>query len=849
MKLVVRAALFAGLTAFTALAASITVTPNNESVVVGGTKQMTATVSGLANTAVAWSADAGGISASGLYSAPASIPLSGIANVTATSMMDGSVMGTAVLKIMAVGPVISDISPKSLPLNKVFTLVVTGSGFAPDATVWNGSVQLTTVSTSATQLKATGTATQLGNMILRARNANSMFSNIITYVNVVSSSGSGSKLTVAPATTTVPTGATQQFSASYNGASAAVTWSATAGTISASGLYTAPAAVPPAGSATITAAGPNNTSATAMVSILSSTPPQIKAVAGQPIPIGIFTTSVTGNGFTPTSQASFSGTVLTTQYLSPTQLTVMGFAGQNGLQNLTVANGPIASAPFSVQVGLPNPLVSASAARRFLQQAAFGPTAADALHVQQIGFDAWIDEQLAMPSQTSYQIAGNQGGLSTHWLTSVTMNPDQLRQRVAFALSQIFVTSITKLLWNQEIAPYEDMVLADAFVSYRKLLSDVTLSPAMGKYLDMANNGKANALGTVLPNENYSREVLQLLSLGTSLLNPDGTPQLDAQSNPIATYNQKTITELARVFTGWTYAPTTPGGPVIWNAYGNPNSPMVPYPAQHDFGSKTLWTSPVSAVIPASLSPQMDLDAALDAIVAHPNNAPFMSKQLIQHLVKSNPTPAYVARISAVFQQSGGNLGAVVKAILLDSEARAYDNGGVPQTSDGHLQEPGLFLAGLFRGLGAQVNDQNYFAYDLRSMSQDIFNSPSVFNFYSPQYVVPGTGITGGEFQIFTPATSVYRANLVANIFSAYSNYVQTYGPGLTVDFTPYVSLASNPAQLVGALDVALTCGQMPVQMKQIITTAVQNESGGSLRRVQTALYLIAASGYYNVWF
>jgi hypothetical protein len=192
---------------------------------------------------------------------------------------------------------------------------------------------------------------------------------------------------------------------------------------------------------------------------------------------------------------------------------------------------------------------------------------------------------------------------------------------------------------------------------------------------------------------------------------------------------------------------------------------------------------------------------------------------------------------------------AVVTAILLDPEARQNDSGAMQLSKDGHLQEPALFLAGLVRAFGGLMNDQNYFTWELTNMSQEIYNAPSVFNYYSPGYVIPQSGgVLGPEFQIYTPYTSIYRDNLVASLFGSYSNPVMTYGPGTTIDLTPFLALANSPATLVDALDFTLTCGTMPAAMKQIMVQAVTAEAGGSLKRVETGAYLILASGYYNVW-
>jgi uncharacterized protein (DUF1800 family) len=604
---------------------------------------------------------------------------------------------------------------------------------------------------------------------------------------------------------------------------------------------------------TVTASGSNNQSGFATVTLVNNqTKPTIQSVNPSPLPIGVFTIQVTGTNFTNQSVAQLNGAPLATTLNTITQLTVVGSASQTGMASLTVSNGALTSAPFSVQVGVANPLVTAAAARRFLEQAAFGPTPADAAHVQTIGFQAWLNEQFAMPKISNYSgIVSSQGQLPNRFLTNAVTNPDQLRQRVAFALSQITVISITKLIWNNNIVPFEELLATDSFSNYRQILGDVTLSGPMGGYLDMANNAAANTqLGTVA-NENYSRELMQLFSIGTYLLNPDGSLQTDSNGNPIPTYNQTNVTELARVFTGWTYAQTSNPmwGANIDGGTTDMTSPMIAFPTMHDAGSKTLLNGYVA---PAGLSPAQDLQGALDNLFSHPNVGPFVGRQLIQHLVKSNPSPAYVARVAAAFANNGkgvrGDMQAIIAAVLLDPEARANDNGGNDLSGDGHLQEPALYLPGIIRALNGTMNDQNYFASDLATMGQDVFNPASVFNYYSPSYTIPGTTMNGGEFQIFTTFTSLYRADLISNVFNNYSNPVQTYGPGMTVDFTGYVALAGTPSALVDALDIALTHGVMPSQMKQIIVTAVQGEMGGNLRRVQTAFYLIVASNYYNVW-
>jgi len=837
-------------------AGSISVSPAKETTAIGGTRQYTATVMGLTDTRVIWSINGGGvygtIDSTGMFHAPSTLPLNGTTfTITATTMMDPTVAGTATGDLKMPGPVITGITPTSAPVSTTFTLTAVGTGFQSGATLFVNGVQYPTQVIYSTQISASVAVYTVGTYIVMAKNAGSMFSNLLN-INITGSSSGGSSgtLTVSPANATVTQGTTQQFSATLNGAAqSGATWSASTGTISAGGLFTAPAQIPSPNSVTITAVLSGKT-ATTSVTIGSNVPPAITSVTPSPVPIGVFSLNITGTGFQNNSTVTLGGAPLSVQFVSSTNLVASGFNSLGGTANLVVGNAAIASLPYPLQVGAINPQVSASTARRFLQQAAFGPTPADALHVQQVGLQGWLAEQFAMPKISNYINVPNQGGMPVRFMANAVTQPDQLRQKVAFALSQIFVTSLNKSIWNTIQAPYEEMLMTDTFQSYRRILKDVTLSCGMGQYLDMANNGKANTAKTILPNENYAREVLQLFSIGTWQLNPDGTQVLDGEGLRVPTYNQATIAEFARVFTGWTYTPTN-GTTPYWNAYINPAGPLVAYPAQHDTGSKTLLNG---TVIPANLSIQADLDAALDNIANHANVGPFISRQLIQHLVKSNPTPGYVQRVAAVFNNTGnpqgrGDMQAVIAAILTDPEARANDNGLAQDPKDGHLQEPALYLAGLIRAFGGINNDQNYFSWDLTNMSQDIFNAPSVFNYYSPSYAIPQSGGLGGpEFQIYTPYTSIYRDNLVAALFASYSNPVITNGPGTTMDLTPFLALAANPATLVDALDFTLTAGTMPAAMKSILVTAVTAESGGNLRRVETGVYLILSSGYYNLW-
>ena len=793
------------------------ISPTTASVKIGQTQQFTSA------GATSWTASAGTISSAGLYSAPSSMPASTAVTVTATGP-GGS--ASAVVTLTPLAP--QTISPVTATLDLGTTQQFTSAG----ATSWTATVGSVT---SAGLYTAPATWTGTSAATVTAKGPGGSASAAVTIVN-------STPTTISPTLASVPLGAKQQFTTTGG-----ATWSALYGTVTNAGLYTAPAALPSSATDTVTVTGLGG-SATASITLVPPTPVITAVGSGTQLPLGIFSTTISGSGFLPNSVAWLNGAALSTTYSSGSQLSIVGITTQSGAATLNVSNGSVTSAAFTVQVGIQNAQVSVAAAHRFLEQAAFGPSPSDSQALQTMGFQAWLNNQFSMPQISNYNaVTSDQGGLSTQFLANAVSNPDQLRQRVAFALSQIFVTSINTIIWNGSMIPYEQMLQADAFTNYRQILGDVTVSPTMGQYLNMANNAMADPATGTVANENYAREVMQLFTVGTTMLNPDGTPQLDGNGLLIPTYSQSTIGETARVFTGWTYQPSS--GSVEWNDYINPAGPMVPYPAEHDFGSKHLLNGYVA---PAGLSPQADLDGALDNIFNHPNVGPFVSKLLIQHLVKSNPSPAYVSRVAAAFANNGnslrGDMKAVITAILLDPEARANDNGGNDQPNDGHLQEPILYVAGVVRAFGGTMSNQNYFSWDLENMSQDLYNAPSVFNYYSPSFSPPGSTVLGPEFQIYTPDSAVYRANMVANLFSSWSSPLLNYGPGTNIDVTPYVGLASNPTNLVAALDLTLTHGTMPAQMKSAIITAVTNDSNGNLSRVLTGSWLILSSSYYNVW-
>lgn len=432
---------------------------------------------------------------------------------------------------------------------------------------------------------------------------------------------------------------------------------------------------------------------------------------------------------------------------------------------------------------------------RFLNQSTFGATEAEAERLVALGdassaYSRWIDAELPKPASSllptveaaypfpppeGFVVGSLQGVRVEQWFQHALHAPDQLRQRVAWALSQVFVVSQVGALQNLPFATadFYDMLSRNAFGDFRVLLREVTLHPAMGVYLSMLGNRKALPDTNLRPDENYAREMMQLFSIGLVELNADGTPRLDGAGQPVPTYDQDTIEGFARVFTGWNWAcpsvqpacrfeTTRPQfAPVSGH---NQARPMQLFPEQHETGAKQLLRYPGAVlpdgVLPAGQAGERDLEDALDNVFNHPNVGPFISRQLIQKLVTSNPSPAYVARVSAKFSDDGagrrGNLAAVVRAVLLDPEARAAP----ASDTAGKLKEPLLRLTQLWRAYGARSASgridvrRNFPGGPSEIFGQGPGQSPSVFNFYSPFYAPPGEvsdrGLVAPELQLAT---------------------------------------------------------------------------------------------------
>lgn len=495
------------------------------------------------------------------------------------------------------------------------------------------------------------------------------------------------------------------------------------------------------------------------------------------------------------------------------------------------------------------PAVTARAAARFLDQATWGATPASIAQVQSMGFTNWLQAQYALntsdlPDQPILDAAGksnnNLGPVQAAFFQNAVTNQDQLRQRVAFILSQIWVVSQQSgVPQAYAYPPYWRIFRDNAFGNYKDLIKAVTLSPAMGRYLNMANNNKADPATGSVPNENYGRELMQLFTLGLTKLNPDGTPIV--QSNlPAPTYGPADVTAMSQALTGWTY-PTAPNAKAKANNPAYYTGQMLSVDVEHDKSAKTLFGN---VTIPAGQTADQDLDAVIDALMAQPSMAPFISQQLIQHMVTSNPSLGYVQRVSTVFGNDGygnaGNLQAVITAILTDFEARSSDDPSTPAPIYfGHMREPILFMTGALRGLNATVGTASTISNDASNMGEDLFNAGSVFSYFSP-FTRTEFGLVAPEFQIYSTQTAADRVNYVNSILYG------TAATGFKINLAPFVNHATDPATLLDYIGSIFLHGGMSTTLQQAATTAMA-AAATPTAKVQAALYVVLTSSEYQI--
>ncbi|MEQ1764319.1 MAG: DUF1800 domain-containing protein [Pyrinomonadaceae bacterium] len=542
---------------------------------------------------------------------------------------------------------------------------------------------------------------------------------------------------------------------------------------------------------------------------------------------------------------------------------------------------------------------------RFLEQATFGPTPSLDLRIRRIGLRVWVAEQFEKPYPSpAYPYPDiplkntNRDDITTgcgpfadtavyracirnhytmyplqNWFFQEALYGDaQLRHRVAWALGQIWVTSGVVNEQSSWMIAYHKVLSKNAFGNYRDLMEEMTLNPGMGNYLDMVRSTRNN------PNENYPREILQLFSVGLFELNQDGTLKLN-NGNPIETYSQTDVNNFTKVFTGWNFCNT--GCPSSGPGLVNFKDPIVINAGittlgnnRHDLTAKTLFSYPGApnptiaactgtcddTLVSIASYANTSLDQTLDNIFNHPNVGPFVSKTLIQHLVTSDPSPAYVSRVAGIFNNNGfgvrGDLKAVVKAIILDPEAR----GDVKTDPNfGKLREPVQLMTNLFRQVG--VTGANFTGLSdgvivgrTSPLGQNVFYSPTVFNYYPPDYVIPGTSLLGPEFALMTSGTAVSRLNFTNTVVmndNAVGINAETSPNGTSLDIRELEGIAAADTtsnRLLDTLNNRFLHGTMTPATRSSILTAVNAIAANNPRqRARQAVYLVATSSQFQV--
>jgi uncharacterized protein (DUF1800 family) len=866
-------------------------------------------------------ATVGTIDSKGLYTAPAVVP-DPTNTVTITSLASNfpqDTPGSVTVSVLNPIPTITTVTPGTFS-EGTSTITVSGSQFLYGAQIfWNGAVVPTTY-VSATELAASISAPNPGTYPLLVSNPDPGPANSAAVTEVV---GPGKVILTLLTTAGTSVRVTNSVKVGLTVAgtnNTGVNWlingiaggNAQIGTIVANAdgsvTYTAPAVVPtPNNVVKLTAVSVDDPTVSISQNIAVDNPiPILTSGAPMAFDVGPATVVLTGSNFINGAQVLMNGAPVPTTFNSGGQLTASISPTESGNLDLQILNpspGPATSTDLIAQVNgtPPTLLVSPEDASRFLAEATFGATDSDIHHLSMIGYTAWLNEQFNTPA-TLHEPAVEQalilnnapcnvGDLKcnaalfvqnnqqetylqqTFWQQAITGN-DQLRQRVKYTLTELFVISSTNpAVQNMPrgMANYYDLLGADAFGNFRQLLEDVTLNPMMGQFLSILANDKGDANRD--PDENYAREVMQLFTIGLYQLNPDGTQKLDPTGKPIPTYSNTDVLGLAKVFTGFSWNVPADQSDNAWSncceyvgtGFGEDILQMQNYPNHHSTAEKDF----LGVTIPTQSSPDPvgDLKIALDTFFNHPNLPPFFCKQMIQHLVTSNPSPAYVGRVAAVFQDNGsgvrGDMKAILQAILLDPEAR---NSVAASTNPqyGKVREALVRYTEWARAFTAQSRNGSF---NLGSTEDPIYGlgemslrSPSVFNWFAPGYVPPGTSIE--QAGMVAPEMEMTDVSTVVG----YLNYLQSAigadainGPDVFSNYSTEIALAATPDQLLDRINLLLMAGEMDATLRSQILAAVnyipvpagdQTAINAALtNRVKMAIYLTMAAPAYSAQF
>ncbi len=541
----------------------------------------------------------------------------------------------------------------------------------------------------------------------------------------------------------------------------------------------------------------------------------------------------------------------------------------------------VSLAPAHAQSPCTTPLGSSESVVRFLTQATFGPSKAEICRLaarieaegsEHDGFEAWIDDQLSLPvtplaDHFDPDSSNGQHALARRfaWYEAAVGAPDQLRQRLAFALSEIFVVSDKDgTLFRRDgqvgLQRYYNGLLERAFGDYRSLIGQVTFDPVMGHYLTVVRSQAARGVDGAQPDENYAREILQLMSVGLDLIRPNGEPRLDRDGNRIPTFDQDTILAFARAFTGLNYdLGTADDDPCRgWGGRGTDfTRPMVLCERFHDAGEKHLLdVSARSAVLPAGQGAERDIADALDNIAAHPNVPPFLARRLIERFVTSNPSPAYVRRVAEAFMASGGQLGATVKAILLDDEARSAR--GAARSYAGKMREPALLVTGLWRAFDGSLAGLDPRQGGIELFGQSPQGAPSVFNFFQPEFQ-PAIDTSGERLPTYIRDAGLYAPELqvmteLATIQAHNDLRLLIHGNAARVPLVLEEELAlqrEGADALIGHLDQLLLAGTLSDGLREALVQVLASQAASRdwpvRQRLYDALYLILTSPEFAV--
>lgn len=560
------------------------------------------------------------------------------------------------------------------------------------------------------------------------------------------------------------------------------------------------------------------------------------------------------------SAAALSLTVLLSAY---------GVSSSNTAANSSAAGASAKAQPSAAPA---EGDITPEEAARLAKQATFGPTPEliDAIVAKKTAA-SWVDEQLTLSESTYADLA--QKSVPANYCSKLSGQPlddcisvnfsatpmqvrfysnamnknDQLRQRVAFALSQIVVASDSEVHKAAGLAAFDQILLSNAFGNYRDIVRDVTLSGYMGAYLNMADSNKSH------PNENYARELMQLFSIGTALMNPDGTPQTDSTGTTIAAYTNNDVREVARALTGWTWARIN-NAPITDDNSRDWSKPMVMVESRFDTGQKIF----LGKTVPAGATQQANVEAVIDALFNHPNTGPYICKRLIQQLTIADPTPAYVGRVAAVFANNGdsvrGDLKAVVRAIYLDTEARAASQ------RPGKVKEPVLLATSLARAIGHK-SDGGSFVFRDANMGQSPFRAPSVFGFYPYENPLPqGRGLISPVSKLMTTSTTINRHNFVFDWtingdLERGEFKPQPTTPDATGTFANWGTWENNGAddgKTIDRINLVMLNGTMTPPQRQSLLSAMAAIKNNDIRiqarkRAQMALYVVASSPLFQV--